>query len=107
MKIHDLPDGRHAFWCPGCNKTHAVTDTWAFNHDYDKPTFSPSILVTSGHYMPEHKGNSCWCTWNKEHPDDQEHFKCFRCHSYVTDGKIQFLGDCTHELVGQTVELPD
>ena len=24
-----------------------------------------------------------------------------------TDGRIQFLGDCTHHLAGQTVDLPD
>ena len=29
------------------------------------------------------------------------------CHSFVTDGRIQFLGDCTHKLAGQTVDLPD
>jgi hypothetical protein len=26
---------------------------------------------------------------------------------FVTDGRIQFLGDCTHALAGQTVDLPD
>ena len=30
-----------------------------------------------------------------------------RCHSIITDGKIQFCGDCEHELKGQTVDLPD
>ena len=25
----------------------------------------------------------------------------------VTDGRIQFLGDCTHDLAGQTVDLDD
>jgi len=29
------------------------------------------------------------------------------CHSFVTDGNIQYLGDCTHELAGQTIELPE
>ena len=29
------------------------------------------------------------------------------CHHFVTEGKIQFCGDCTHALRGQTVELPD
>jgi hypothetical protein len=29
------------------------------------------------------------------------------CHSFVTDGRIQFLEDCTHELAGQTVDLPE
>lgn len=29
------------------------------------------------------------------------------CHSFVTNGRIQFLGDCTHALAGQTVDLPE
>jgi hypothetical protein len=29
------------------------------------------------------------------------------CHSFVRDGQIQFLGDCTHALKGQTVERPE
>jgi len=29
------------------------------------------------------------------------------CHSFIRDGKIQFLGDCTHALAGQTVDLPE
>ncbi len=28
------------------------------------------------------------------------------CHTFVTDGRIQFLGDCTHVMAGQTVDLP-
>lgn len=27
------------------------------------------------------------------------------CHSFVRNGKIEFLSDCTHELAGKTVEL--
>lgn len=30
-----------------------------------------------------------------------------RCHSFITDGKIQYLSDCFHELAGQTVDLPE
>jgi hypothetical protein len=33
--------------------------------------------------------------------------KTFVCHSFVTDGRIQYLGDCTHAMAGQTVDLPD
>lgn len=29
-----------------------------------------------------------------------------RCHSFVRDGKIEFLSDSTHKLAGQTVDLP-
>ena len=27
------------------------------------------------------------------------------CHSFVSDGQWQFLGDCTHALAGQTVPV--
>lgn len=70
--------------CPGCEMRHQLPD-WEFNGDVDRPTFRPSLLVT----------------W--EHGPEREKR---RCHSYITDGKIKFLGDCTHALVGQTVELP-
>ncbi|MNJ76318.1 hypothetical protein D3C77_735750 [compost metagenome] len=29
------------------------------------------------------------------------------CHSFVTDGRSQYLTDCTHALAGQTVDLPE
>ncbi|MGT2509205.1 hypothetical protein [Cupriavidus basilensis] len=34
-------------------------------------------------------------------------FECGVCQSFVTDGRIQFLGDCAHALVGQTVPLAE
>lgn len=95
---------RLVFWCPGCKSTHAVDAGWYFNGNYARPTFSPSILVNSGHYAPGHTGD-CWCTWNRDHPEDPVSFKCERCHSFVTDGEIRFLTDCTHPLAGQIVPL--
>ena len=73
--------------CPGCGNLHRFDARWTFNNDLDKPTFTPSLLVNGN--MQYH---------NPAMP---------RCHSFVTDGKIQFLGDCTHFLAGKTVELPD
>jgi hypothetical protein len=100
-----------SFWCPGCDESHVVTIKrpgdergWEWNCSITKPTFTPSILVTSGHYMPNWQGPGCYC--DKKDEDDQW-FSCSRCHSYVTDGKIQFLDDCTHDLKGQTVDLPE
>ena len=75
------------FKCPGCKEDHVITEgKWKFNGDINSPTFSPSLLVHSV---------------NKDNPD------YFRCHSYIRDGMIQFLNDCTHELKGQTVPLLD
>jgi hypothetical protein len=59
---------------------------WTFNGDLERPTFSPSLLVTG--YL------------NKKHPNGI-------CHSYITNGQIQYLGDSTHELAGKTIELPE
>ena len=52
-----------------------------FNNNVDKPTFTPSLFVN---------------------PNSDR-----GCHSFITDGKIQFLSDCFHELAGQTVDLPE
>lgn len=70
---------------------------WGFNGNAEKPTITPSVL-----------------TWGDPNPNaDPEHDPTgkyrngWRCHSFVTDGRIQFLTDCTHALAGQTVDLPD
>ena len=108
-KLRSLDGGKVAFMCPGCKQMHHVTVDgsrgWTFNGDGDKPTFSPSVLVRSGHHMPGHTGD-CWC--NARDSDGQPFGPiCFLCHSFVTDGQIRFLSDCTHELADQTVDLPD
>jgi hypothetical protein len=104
------------FQCPGCGDIHAAWTqphgqggaVWQWNGSMDKPTFSPSLLITSGHHIASHKpGGSCWCTWNATHPDQPAPFTCYRCHSFIKDGQIQFLGDCTHAMAGKTVEIPE
>jgi hypothetical protein len=88
-------NGQLGFWCPGCNDAHYIrvegdrTPRWGFNSSYDAPTFTPSILVT---------------TPGDDDPEWDIAPTC--CHSFVTDGQIQFLGDCTHALAGQTVPIP-
>lgn len=106
-----VQDGRAVFFCPGCKDTHGVwlegshaKSPWGWNGSKEEPTFTPSVLTTSGHFLDGHKGE-CWCTWNEKHPGDPAPFKCRRCHSFVKNGMIQFLSDCSHELAGQTVPL--
>jgi hypothetical protein len=111
--LRTIEGGRLGFHCPGCNEMHQVrvvpdggAPCWGFNGDYERPTFTPSVLVRSGHHLPEHPaGKPCWCTYNAAHPEQPPVFTCDVCHSFVTDGQIQFLGDCTHALAGQTVPL--
>ena len=103
--LRTLEGERLGFWCPGCAEMHVVTPGWQFDGNYDRPTFSPSVLVRSGHYAPGHPGPECWCTYNARHPEAPSGFRCEQCHSFVRDGQIQFLGDCTHQLAGRTVPL--
>lgn len=110
-KLRSIEGGRVAFWCGGCDEPHVISvnqGAWTWNGNAEQPTFSPSILVRGGHYADGWKGPGCWCNFNERHPDlAQTRFTCDRCHSFVTDGKTQFLSDCTHKLAGQTVEISD
>lgn len=82
-----------AHWCPGCKDHHVIPTSgpkvWRFNGDLERPTFTPSVRLT-------------W-NWGSVGGPDEPH--C--CHYVITDGAIQFCGDCTHALAGQTVPLPE
>lgn len=111
--LRDAEGGILHFWCPGCDGVHGIKiskdgkDGWTWNGDPNKPTFRPSVLVRRGHFSERwKKGDPCSCTYNKEHPEAPTRFGCMRCHSFVTDGRIQFLADCSHTLAGKTVDLP-
>lgn len=92
-KIRKVLGGGQIFWCPGCKSAHVVNTSgprWDYNDNADAPTFSPSIKVT---YNGPDAGQG-------DAPPAV-------CHSFVRDGNIQFLGDCTHVLAGQTVPIPE
>jgi len=85
---------------------HIGACQWGFNGNLDRPTFSPSILSRSGHYANGHA--ECWCNMADRMPSESNHPEwCYICHSFVRDGRIEFLSDCTHAFAGQTVELPE
>lgn len=83
-----------SFWCPGCDHCHTIPvkpragHGWGWNESADKPTFTPSVGVN----LPS----------NSHHVSTAD-----VCHSFVRDGQIEFLNDCTHALAGQTVPIPD
>lgn len=107
--LRTIENGHLGFWCPGCEEMHVLSPGWTFDGNYERPTFSPSVLVTSGCKCPQYKpGESCWCTYNANEVKEGRPpapFVCSRCHSFVRNGEIQFLADCTHKLVGKTVPL--
>jgi hypothetical protein len=89
----------HAHWCPACKSTHdfAVEQPfrngarWTFDGNAEAPTFNPSMNIRVGP-IPSHDGKP-------ERTDV--------CHYFLHAGQIQYLGDCTHAMAGQTVDLPD
>lgn len=89
-------DGRSGlmWWCPGCECAHVIVTQrddgqehpcWTYDANKEAPTFSPSILVSGG-------GTG---KFGSE----------YRCHTFVRNGEIQYLGDCTHALAGKTVPM--
>jgi hypothetical protein len=90
----------HEHWCPACKSLHsfAVNEPfpsngahWSFDGNVDAPTFQPSMNIRIGPFPA--------------HGDKPERMSV--CHYFLHAGRILYLGDCTHELVGQTVDLPD
>ena len=95
-------------WCPGCDELHGIEvgegkpSAWGWDKNLEAPTITPSIKVSG-------------TQWSK----DQSFYRAnhhvpsggaMTCHSFVRAGRWEFLGDCTHNLAGQTVdmvELPD
>lgn len=68
---------------------------WNFNGNMNLPTFTPSINERTGTYVdPNTKGDPDWLRENSYH-----------CHFIVTSGKIQFCGDCSHNLKGREMYL--
>jgi len=108
--LHDKSGNELVFMCPGCEHVHAVRygegngPRWTWNGDDFKPTFSPSILYSREQWTPPVTPKNIE-QWRVE-PWEQTK-QLYVCHSFVTDGRIQFLSDCTHELAGQTVDLPE
>ena len=97
-------EGIH-FICPGCNEAHTVRTKpdsqrprWSWNGSLSMPTLTPSVLLTD--YKPSPDDN------DRLNQDGTRKLIQYICHSFVTDGRIQFLSDCTHALAGQTVDLP-
>jgi hypothetical protein len=90
--FHGSPDAKSLIWlCEGCGDYHVIAvsgsfpdgrPVWTWNGSLTAPTLSPSLLVR----------------WTyKDEPRV--------CHSFVRDGVVEFLGDCTHPLAGQKVPM--
>ena len=98
--VLDPATGRKSlgFFCPGCRHAHVIGvdgghepgKNWTWNGDINRPTFQPSVRV----FTPAHSYDASDGT-RKQIPESTQ------CHSFVTDGRIQFLDDsAAHQLRG-------
>lgn len=95
---HDY-GGHIAHWCPACRELHEFAverpfrngARWLFGGTFEVPTFSPSMNIRIGPYPDASK---------KAGQIDV-------CHYFLKEGRIEYLSDCTHGMVGQTIDLPD
>lgn len=89
-QVPEIANDAYAFWCGGCGMHHVIrTDEnikshHKFNNNIEHPTIEPSIKVE----IPHPEGNHI-------------------CHSYITNGIIKYLNDCTHHLKGKELDLPN
>lgn len=110
----DEGEGRIRFHCPGCKCSHNIVvkgdAQWWWNGSFELPTFTPSVLTWGREWVQDDPADTSRV--KTETPGvfrvgGPGHFvEVRRCHSFVTDGRIQFLTDCAHALAGQTVDLP-
>lgn len=137
MKLVELKTIGWMFYCPGCRCNHYFDSRWTFNGNEECPTFHPSLHCTTGwapkeritvsdtmsiprEMLPDHVGDTISMSDLKHalHCETREEISKIVndffekqpphvCHSFVTDGKIRFLSDCTHDLADQTVPMED
>lgn len=79
-------EGRYFHWCPACEKMHPLPDSWVFDGDVDKPTFTPSFK----------QGFTHWTGGVDVRGVGQGERQELTCHYILTAGKINFCSDSWH-----------
>lgn len=104
--------GQIAHYCPACDELHffAVDEPfpsgarWSFDGNAKSPSFSPSMLIRTGHYV-QREG------WTNKPGDcaicdaGGDFGACGVCHYFLKNGRIEYLSDSTHKLAGMRVAL--
>lgn len=82
-------------------RTSRGEPVWSWNGDTEKPTLKPSILCQGCKEMTDEE----YARYMKDKvlPERVN----VTCHTWVNDGRVQFLSDCTHEFAGKTLDLLD
>jgi hypothetical protein len=96
-------EGAYFHWCPACEEMHILPDSWHFNGDLNRPTFSPSFKHEGSKIIYDAQGK-----WTGEWVRDAAgNTVPFICHYILTDGILNYCGDCSHDSAGKNIPLPD
>ena len=95
-------DGGYSHWCLGCEEMHVIPNSWSFNGDVNKPTFSPSVKITGIQTVV--KDGEWTGEWKR---DAAGNTIPYCCHYILTDGIVNFCSDCTHPLANAKLPLPE
>ena len=98
MKLKRIIDQNEAFkgwghYCPACVDWHVYAveqpfangATWTFDGNMEKPTFHPSMKITTGFSKEETR----------------------ICHYFLRNGILDYCNDSTHSFAGKKVDLPN
>lgn len=81
--------------CPACNVEHGFIlkqpdgsshdghPSWTWNGNWEKPTFSPSMLANKSAIYEDRP----------------------LCHSFLREGQWHFLKDSTHKMAGKVIDM--
>jgi len=120
--IRMIEGKRAGIWCPACGEAHVFDlSCWAISGTEDKPKIRPSMLT-----VIENQGKRPIPP--KDSPDGTPSMmskmgieisilaggklhaeiakdKNARCQYFITDGMIQYCGDCGHVYAGKTIQM--
>jgi hypothetical protein len=103
MPVIEVTDDGCRWWCPGCDCMHIVPvegeHVRGFIRYFEHPTLTPSVLIYSQKAFVDTtlEGAALIAPTNV--------YKTPQCHAFFRDGRIEYLGDCTHYLGGQPVPM--
>lgn len=95
--------GGYTHWCPACEESHPLPDSWRFDGNLESPTFTPSFKHEGILVEKDEQGR-----WTGDWVRDAAGKTIpFVCHYILTNGILNYCGDCTHSYAGKSIPLPD
>lgn len=97
-KFHQFTDKRgnqgYRFLCPGCGLVHSF---YYKSPTEEVPVWNVARNKANGEMTVKPSLRARWKQGEEQKP--------MICHSFITNGKILFLADSTHDNAGKTMEI--